>query len=108
MAGNNQGNIPDNPPPKDDMHYTNRVIRNLVTRILNEGHAVKGVSTPLSRRDPSPEVEPEIEKDDDSSRSEKDMAAEGLCSLGKTLPSKKPADVSHETAENVINLEEEL
>ncbi|XP_050908902.1 uncharacterized protein LOC127122644 [Lathyrus oleraceus] len=39
---------------------------------------------------PSPEVEPHSEKDDDSSRSEKDMAAEGLCSLGKTVsgPSK--------------------
>ena len=58
-AGNNQGNISDNPPPKDDMHYTDRVIRNLATRILNEGHSIKGVSTPLSRRDPSPEVEPE-------------------------------------------------
>jgi hypothetical protein len=89
------------------MHFTDRATRNLVTRILNEGHAVKGVFTPLSRRDPSPEVEPQAEKDDDSSRSEKEVAAEGLCSLGKTLPSKKPVDVSHETAENVINLEEE-
>jgi hypothetical protein len=52
-------------------------------------------------------VEPQTEKDDDSYRSKKDMAVEGLCSLGKTLPSKKPADISHETAENVINLEEE-
>ncbi|XP_050878354.1 uncharacterized protein LOC127082172 [Lathyrus oleraceus] len=34
------------------------------------------------------------------------MVAEGVCSLGKTLPSKKPVDVSHETAENVINMEE--
>ena len=68
-AGNTQGNSSDNPPPKDDMHYTDRVIRNLVTRILNKGHSVKGVLTPLSRRDPSPEVEPHNEKDDDSSRS---------------------------------------
>ncbi|KAI5438952.1 hypothetical protein KIW84_024615 [Lathyrus oleraceus] len=79
-------NSSDNPTSKDDMHHTDRVIRNLVTRILNEGHSVKGVSTPLSRRYPSPEVEPHNEKDDDSSRSEKDIAAEGLCSLGQTLP----------------------
>ena len=64
-AGNNQGNSSDNPPSKDDMHYTDRVIRNPVTRILNEGHSVKGVSTPLSRRDPSPEVGPQNEKYDE-------------------------------------------
>ena len=93
-TGNNQGNFSDNPPPKDDTHYTDRVIRNLVTRILNEGHSVKGVLTTLSRRDPSPEVEPQTEKDDDSSRSEKVIAAEGLCSLRKTMPSKKPIDAS--------------
>ncbi|XP_050908279.1 uncharacterized protein LOC127121892 [Lathyrus oleraceus] len=61
---------------KEEMHHIDRVIRNLVTRILNEGHFVKGVSTPLSRMYPSLEVEPHSEKDDDSSRSEKDMAAE--------------------------------
>ncbi|XP_050875394.1 uncharacterized protein LOC127079022 [Lathyrus oleraceus] len=66
-AGSNQGNIPDKSPHKDDMHFTDRAIRNLVTRILNEGHAVKG----------------------------------------KTLPSKKPVDGSHETTENDINMEEE-
>ena len=69
-VGNTQGNSYDYPPSKDDMHYTDRIIRNLVTRILNEGHSVKGVSTPLSRRDPSPEVGPQNERDDDSSRSE--------------------------------------
>jgi hypothetical protein len=78
----NSSNVPSSathtPSSKDDMHHIDRVIRNLVTRILNEGHSVKGVSTPLSRRDPSPEVGPHNEKDDDSSRSEKDMAAEGL------------------------------
>jgi hypothetical protein len=82
----NSSNIPSTsthtPSSKDDMHHTDRVIRNLVTRILNEGHSVNGVSNPLSGRDPSPEVGPHNEKDDDSSRSEKDMAAEGLCSLG--------------------------
>ncbi|XP_050895625.1 uncharacterized protein LOC127102276 [Lathyrus oleraceus] len=61
---------------KEDMHHTDRVIRNLVTKILTGGHSVKGVSTPLSRMYPSPEVEPHSEKDDDSSRFEKDMADE--------------------------------
>ena len=56
---------------KDDMHHIDRVIRNLVTRILNERHSIKGVYTPLSRRDPSPEVEQHSEKDDNSSSSEK-------------------------------------
>ncbi|XP_050918677.1 uncharacterized protein LOC127136123 [Lathyrus oleraceus] len=72
-----------------------------------QGHSVKGVSTPLSRRDPSPEEEPQADKDDDLSRSEKEVAAEGLCSLGKNLPSKKPASMSHETAEDIVDLEEE-
>ena len=62
MAGSNQGNIPDKPPHKDAMHFTNRTIRNLVTRILNEGHAVKGVSTPLSRRDPHMRWNPKLRK----------------------------------------------
>jgi hypothetical protein len=103
-AGSKQGNIPDKSPLLKDMHYVDRAIRNLVTRILNEGHEVKGVSTPLSRRDPSPEEEPHADKDDDSSRSEKEVVAEGLCSLGKNLPSKKPANMSQE---NTINLEVE-
>ncbi|XP_050875395.1 uncharacterized protein LOC127079023 [Lathyrus oleraceus] len=60
----NQGNIssiPSGSTPvtnsKEDIHHIDRVIRNLVTRILNEGHSVKGVSTPLSKMHPSPEVE---------------------------------------------------
>ncbi|KAI5409708.1 hypothetical protein KIW84_055235 [Lathyrus oleraceus] len=91
MAGSKQGNIPEKSPHKDDIHFTGRTIKNLVTRILNEEQSDKGVSTPLSRRDPSPEVETQAEKDDDSSKSEKEVADEGLCSLGKNLPSKKPA-----------------
>ncbi|XP_050919609.1 uncharacterized protein LOC127137167 [Lathyrus oleraceus] len=102
---------------KEDIHYTDRVIRNLVTRILNEGHSVKGVSTPLSKMYPSPEVEQHSEKDDDSSSSEKDMAAEGLCSLGQTVSDKgkavasKTANASHsekhDEANNVIDLEDD-
>ncbi|XP_050895698.1 uncharacterized protein LOC127102360 [Lathyrus oleraceus] len=101
---------------KEDMHHTDRVIRNLVTRILNEGHSVDGVSTPLSRMYPSPEVEPHSEKDADSSRSEKDMDVEGLCSLGKTMSSKKSvasttANASqsekHNSANNMIDLEDD-
>ncbi|XP_050908726.1 uncharacterized protein LOC127122429 [Lathyrus oleraceus] len=107
MAGSKKGNISDKSPHQENMHYVGRTIRNLVTRILNEGHAVKGVFTPLSRTDPSFEVEPQAEKDDESSRSEKEGAAEGLCSIGKNLPSKKPASMSHEPTENVVNLEEE-
>ncbi|XP_050890424.1 uncharacterized protein LOC127095836 [Lathyrus oleraceus] len=85
---------------KEDMHHIDRVIRNLVTRILNEGLSVKGVSTPLSKIYPSPKVEHHNEKDDDSSRSKKDMVAEGLCSLGKTV-------CLHDTANNVIDLEDD-
>jgi hypothetical protein len=96
------------------MHYTDRFIRNLVTRILNKGHSIKGVSTPQSRRDPSPEVGPHNEKDDDSSRSEKDIVVEGLCSLGQTLSGKKSmasptANASqskkHDSTKKVIDLE---
>ncbi|XP_050877204.1 uncharacterized protein LOC127080964 [Lathyrus oleraceus] len=66
---------------------------------------------------PSPEVEQHSEKNDDSSSSEKDMAAEGLCSLGKTVSSKgksvasKTANASHSKkhgdAKNVIDLEDD-
>lgn len=63
-ACSNQGNtssIPSGSTPaahsREDKHYTDRVTRNLVIRILNEGHSVKGVSTPLSQMYPSPEVE---------------------------------------------------
>ncbi|XP_050896291.1 uncharacterized protein LOC127103036 [Lathyrus oleraceus] len=37
----------------------------------------------------------------------KEVVAEGLCSLGKNLPSKKPASMSPDTAEDNIDLEEE-
>ncbi|XP_050888881.1 uncharacterized protein LOC127094053 [Lathyrus oleraceus] len=102
-AGDKQGNTSGNSSLPKDMYYTDRAIRRLVTRILSEGHKVEGVSTPLSRREPSPEREPHADKDDDSSRSEKEVAAEGLCSLGKTLPSKK----QNVSQENIIDLEEE-
>ncbi|XP_050918639.1 uncharacterized protein LOC127136083 [Lathyrus oleraceus] len=102
-AGDKQGNTSGNSSLPKDMYYTDRAIRRLVTRILSEGHKVEGVSTPLSRREPSPEEEPHADKDDDSSRSEKEVAAEGLCSLGKTLPSKK----QNVPQENIIDLEEE-
>ncbi|XP_050920231.1 uncharacterized protein LOC127137855 [Lathyrus oleraceus] len=102
-AGDKQGNTSGNSSLPKDMYYTDRAIRRLVTRILSEGHKVEGVSTPLSRREPSPEGEPHADKDDDSSRSEKEVDAEGLCSLGKTLPSKK----QNVPQENIIDLEEE-
>ncbi|XP_050889879.1 uncharacterized protein LOC127095200 [Lathyrus oleraceus] len=75
----------------------------------NQGHSVKGVSTPLSKMYPSPEVEHHSEKDDDSSRSEKDMATEGLCSLGQTVSGKgksvasKTAHASHSEKHDVAN-----
>ncbi|XP_050894871.1 uncharacterized protein LOC127101486 [Lathyrus oleraceus] len=79
----NQGNISSIPSgsthatsSKEDIHHTDHVIRNLVTRILNEGHFMKGVYTPLSKMYPSPEVAQHSEKNNDSSSSEKDMAAE--------------------------------
>ncbi|XP_050915592.1 uncharacterized protein LOC127130664 [Lathyrus oleraceus] len=102
-AGDKPGNTSGNSSLPKDMYYTDRAIRRLVTRILSEGHKVEGVSTPLSRREPSPEGEPHADKDDDSYRSEKEVAAEGLCSLGKTLPSKK----QNVPQENIIDLEEE-
>ncbi|XP_050895099.1 uncharacterized protein LOC127101672 [Lathyrus oleraceus] len=84
----------------------------------NKGHSVKGVSTPLYKTYPSPEVEQHSEKNDESSRSEKDMAAEGLCSLGKTVSRKgksvasKIANASHsekhDDANNVIDLEDDM
>ncbi|XP_050889962.1 uncharacterized protein LOC127095295 [Lathyrus oleraceus] len=120
----NQGNISSIPSgltpatnSKEDIHHIDRVIRNLVTRILNEGHFVKGVSTPLSKMYPSTEVEQHSEKDDDSSSSEKDMAAEGLCSLGQTVSGKgklvasKTTNASHsekhDDANDVIDLEDD-
>ncbi|XP_050914645.1 uncharacterized protein LOC127129524 [Lathyrus oleraceus] len=118
-ACSDQGNsscIPSGSTPttnsKEDIHHTDRVIRNLVTRILNEGHSVKGVSTPLSQMYPSPEVEQHSGKDDDSSSSEKDLAAEGLCSLGKTMSEKgkfvasKTANASHSEKHDVIDLKD--
>ncbi|XP_050890583.1 uncharacterized protein LOC127095996 [Lathyrus oleraceus] len=84
-AGDTQGNTSGNSFLPKDMYYTDRAIRRLVTGILSEGHKVEGVSTPLSRREPSPEREPHADKDDDSSRSEKEVAAEGLFSLAEKL-----------------------
>ncbi|XP_050919244.1 uncharacterized protein LOC127136765 [Lathyrus oleraceus] len=58
---------------------------------------------------PSPEVAQHSEKDDDSSSSEKNMAAEGLCSLGQTVSSKgkpvasKTANASHSKKHDVAN-----
>ncbi|XP_050909700.1 uncharacterized protein LOC127123533 [Lathyrus oleraceus] len=83
----------------------------------NQGYSMKGVSTPLSKMYPSPEVEQHSEKIDDSSSSEKDMAAEGLCSLGQTVSGKgkfvasKTANASHsekhDDANDVIDLEDD-
>ncbi|XP_050895388.1 uncharacterized protein LOC127102010 [Lathyrus oleraceus] len=122
-ACSNQGNtssIPSGSTPADhsreDKHYTNCVIRDIVTRILNEGHSMKGVSTALSQMYPSLEIEQHSEKDDDSSSSEKDLAAEGLCSLGQTVSEKgknvasKTVNASHsekhDDANVVIDLED--
>ncbi|XP_050876309.1 uncharacterized protein LOC127080014 [Lathyrus oleraceus] len=65
---------------------------------------------------PSPEVEQHSGKDDNSSSSEKDLAAEGLCSLGKTVSEKgkfvasKTTNASHfekhDDANDVIDLED--
>ncbi|XP_050878333.1 uncharacterized protein LOC127082153 [Lathyrus oleraceus] len=65
---------------------------------------------------PSPEVEQHSGKDDDSFSSEKDLAAEGLCSLGQTVSEKgkyvasKTANASHsekhDDANVVIDLED--
>ncbi|XP_050901406.1 uncharacterized protein LOC127108078 [Lathyrus oleraceus] len=103
-ACSNQGNpssIPSGPTPatnsKEGTHYTDRVIRDLVTRILNEGHPVKGVYTPFSQMYPSPEVEQHSGKDVDSSSSDKDLAAEGLRSLGQTMSEKGKFVASHTT-----------
>ncbi|XP_050908907.1 uncharacterized protein LOC127122649 [Lathyrus oleraceus] len=120
----NQGNISSIPSSsthatsyKEDIHHIDRVIRNLVTRILNEGHSVKGVSTPLSKMYPSSEVAQHSEKNNDSSSSEKDMVAEGMCSLGQTVSGKgkyvasKTANASHsekhDVANDVIDLEDD-
>ncbi|XP_050875778.1 uncharacterized protein LOC127079441 [Lathyrus oleraceus] len=104
-ACSNQGNpssIPSGSTPatnsKEGTHYTDRVIRDLVTRILNEGHPVKGVSTPLSKMYPSPEVKQHSGKDDDSSSFDKDLAAEGLRSLGQTMSEKGKFMASHSNA----------
>ncbi|XP_050878804.1 uncharacterized protein LOC127082619 [Lathyrus oleraceus] len=101
-ACSNQGNpssIPSGSTPvtnsKEGTHYTDRVIRDLVTRILNEGHFVKQVFTPLSQMYPSHEVEQHSGKDDDSFSSEKDLVAEGLHSLGKTMSEKGKSMASH-------------
>ncbi|XP_050908533.1 uncharacterized protein LOC127122198 [Lathyrus oleraceus] len=122
-ACSNQGNlssIPSSSTPvtknKEGTHYTDRVIRDLVTRILNEGHPVKGVSTPLAQMYPSPEVEQPSGKGDDSSSSEKDLVAKGLRSLGKTVSEKgksrasntanAPHSEKHDDVNVVIDLED--
>ncbi|XP_050889663.1 uncharacterized protein LOC127094950 [Lathyrus oleraceus] len=99
-ACSNQGNpssIPSGSTPttnsKEGTHYTDHVIRDLVTRILNE--FVKGVSTPLSQMYPSPKVEQHSGEDDDSSSSEKELAAEWLRSLGHTMFEKGKSVASH-------------
>ncbi|XP_050876842.1 uncharacterized protein LOC127080569 [Lathyrus oleraceus] len=101
---------------KEGTHYIDRVIRDLVTRILNEGHFVKGVSTPLAQMYPPPEVEQPSGKGDDSSSSEKDLAYEGLRFLGKTMSNKgkfvasNTANASHsekhDDANVIIDLED--
>ncbi|XP_050889445.1 uncharacterized protein LOC127094683 [Lathyrus oleraceus] len=56
----------------------------------NQGNpsSISGVSTPLAQMYPPPEVKQPSGKGDDSSSSEKAVAAEGLCSLGKTVTDK--------------------
>ncbi|XP_050895384.1 uncharacterized protein LOC127102006 [Lathyrus oleraceus] len=56
---------------------------------------MKGVSTPLSQMYPSPEVEQHSDKDNDSSSSDKDLATEGLRSLGQTMSGKGKSVASH-------------
>ncbi|XP_050897192.1 uncharacterized protein LOC127104012 [Lathyrus oleraceus] len=121
-ACSNQGNpssIPSGSTPvtknKEGTHYTDRVIRDIVTRILNEGHYVKGVSTPLSQMYPPLKVEQPSGKGDDSFSSEKGLAAERLRSLGKTVSDKGKFVASnmdnashsknHDDANVVIDLE---
>ncbi|XP_050876351.1 uncharacterized protein LOC127080063 [Lathyrus oleraceus] len=101
---------------KEETHYTDRVIRDIVTTILNECHSVKGVSTPLAQMYPPPEVEQPSGKGDDSSNSEKALAAEGLRSLGQTASDKGKSVASntanashsekHDNANVVIDLED--
>ncbi|XP_050909594.1 uncharacterized protein LOC127123419 [Lathyrus oleraceus] len=122
-ACSNQGNpssIPSGSTPvtnsKEGTHYTDRVIRDIVTRILNEGHSVKGVSTPFAQMYPPPKVEQPSGKGDDSSSFEKDLAAEGLHSLGPTVSDKGKSVASnianashsekHDDANVVIDLED--
>ncbi|XP_050897924.1 uncharacterized protein LOC127104810 [Lathyrus oleraceus] len=119
----NQGNpssIPSGSTPvtknKEGTHYTNCVIIDIVTRILNEGHSTKGVSTPLAQMYPPLEVEQPSGKGDDSSSSGKGLAAEGLRSLGQTVSDKgkfvasNTANASHsekhDDANVVIDLED--
>ncbi|XP_050889890.1 uncharacterized protein LOC127095214 [Lathyrus oleraceus] len=122
-ACSNQGNpssIPSGSTPvtkyKEETHYTDRVIRDIFTSILNEGHSVKGVSTPLAQIYPPPEVEQPSGKGDGSSSSEKALVAEGLRSLGQTVSDKgkfvasNMANASHsekhDDANVVIDLED--
>ncbi|XP_050908237.1 uncharacterized protein LOC127121846 [Lathyrus oleraceus] len=74
IAGSKQGNIPDKPPHQNGMHYTGRAIRNLVTRILNEGHSIKGKNIPSKKPvDNSHEpVENVVNLEEESSEEEDD------------------------------------
>ncbi|XP_050875371.1 uncharacterized protein LOC127078997 [Lathyrus oleraceus] len=118
----NQGNpssIPSGSTPvtkyKEGTHYTDHVIRDIVTRIVNESHSLKGVSTPLAQIYSPPEVEQPSGKGDDSSSSEKALVAEGLRPLGQTVSDKgkfmasNMANASHsekyDDANVVIDLE---
>ncbi|XP_050909546.1 uncharacterized protein LOC127123367 [Lathyrus oleraceus] len=122
-ACSNQGNpssIPSGSTPvtkyKEGTHYTDRVIRDIVTRILNEGHSVKGVSTPFAQMYPPHEVEQPSFKGDDSSSSEKALATKGLRSLEQTVSDKGKSVASnranashsekHDEANVVIDLED--
>ncbi|XP_050908080.1 uncharacterized protein LOC127121670 [Lathyrus oleraceus] len=116
-ACSNQGNpfsIPSSLTPvtknKEGTHYIDRVIRDIVTRILNEGHSVKGVFSPLAQMYPHPEVEQPSGKGDDSSSSKKALAAEGLRSLGQTVSDKgkyvasNTANASHSEKHDDVNV----
>ncbi|XP_050876244.1 uncharacterized protein LOC127079938 [Lathyrus oleraceus] len=101
-ACSNQGNsssIPSSSTPAtnsmEDIHHTDRVVRDLVTRILNKGHSVKGVSTPLSQMYPSPEVE---------QHSGKTVSEKGKSVASKTANASRSE--KHDDANVVIDLED--
>ncbi|XP_050896231.1 uncharacterized protein LOC127102965 [Lathyrus oleraceus] len=72
--------------PSADIHLNQPISIDVsASACSNQGHSVKGVSTPLAQMYPPPEVEQPSGNGDDSSSSEKALAAEGLCSLGQTV-----------------------